>query len=273
LFTPAGPTAKGTVIDAAVTGTDCGEYANQPASDSVTVESDSATDVGKVVTIYSTLNGAQSSIFRGTATIGAAATPVDFTLLDGTAVTSWHTVLAVEFSAAMAGTVVLKEKSGGQTIKSLATPTAAGNGVSAVAAAAGACYGLPVQAYAGAASTKKLGVWGTDPYGNFIGDVITLAGTTVVNGLHGFHTVTKILAGDVAAASTAHVEIGETTLSSSQHITGKHTATFLATVDPGINCNVAIGSRYFHWIGTNATGTGVATNGAAGDWVKLILYP
>jgi len=261
LLTSAPPSAVGSDLAMATPGL---AFANQPANDSVTVRSDNAADVGKTVTVYGTTTGT-NCLVKGVATIAAADTDYDLALPDGTAKTNWGEVLAAEVSAALDGTLTLKEKSGGLTITTL-DAEAISKGVTAVAN--GSCYGLPVQVTqsAGGASTKKLGVIGVGPLGEEIYDCITQAAGTV-NGVTGFTTVTKFLTGDAAVATQTNLEIGQVSGASTMIIVKNG-----VLVDSGVHGNVPADARYLHWVFVNAAGAPSAGGGLQ-DWLKLIIYP
>jgi len=226
-------------------------FTNQPASDSVTVRSNSASDVGLVVTIYGT-TVSTDYISVGVATIAAKDTDYDFRLPDGTAKANWGKVVGVSLSRACVGTVTLKEKSGGLTIVALSA-AATGSGIVAVAAAADECYDLPISAVKTGVTTESLGVIGTDCFGNTIYDSVSLSSNTPKSGLVGFRKISNVLVGDVRGSEMVTVELSGLTY-------GAAGATLLHLGDLG-PYRIASPFRYLHWClytGVAATVGGVA---------------
>lgn len=172
-----------------------GNFDNQPAGDSVEVVSNNAADVG-TVTLYYTTTAAPAVVstevltLKGTTKVATTAEDVEV-------------VLAV-VTAAHTGTVTVSEATGSAAIVALATGT---NSAGFHATTAADAYGAISTIKAGAASTKWFGVIGTDVDGNALTFAGQLDGTTDVNlGTAPWNTITTVLIGDVASASTATVE-------------------------------------------------------------------
>lgn len=176
-----------------------GNFGNQPAGDSVEVVSDNAADVGTVTLYYTT-------------TAAPAVVSTEVLTLDGTTEVAStdddiEVVLAV-VTAAHAGTVTVSEASGSAAIVALATGT---NSAGFHATTADDAYGAISTAKAGGASTKWIGVIGTDVDGDALSFAVQLNGTTDVNlGTAPWNTIDTVLIGDVASASTATVETKDT---------------------------------------------------------------
>lgn len=186
-------TAQGTLL-AATAG---GNFGNQPAGDTVQVLSSSTDDTTQTVTLYYTKTGATGTVTTEVLNLNGT-TAVD------TSVATVQTVLAVVVSGAHVGTITVQEKSGGADIITLATGT---NTAGFHATTSAEAYGAIPTIKAGGASTKIAGVLGVGVDGDALSAVVTLNGTTDVNlGTVPFDTVTHVLIGDVASASTATVE-------------------------------------------------------------------
>ena len=171
-----------------------GNFANQPANDTVSVLSDdnTATDKGQIVTIWGTLHGADNTVVSATATLNGT-TAVDFT-------GAWGKVLGVEMSAAAAGTVTIREKSASQTITTLsATETSAG----IVTITDDRGRDQIITAVGSAATTKFVGMMGRKADGTATTWALALTGDTPVNvGAVAVRWVDKLLIGDVESART-----------------------------------------------------------------------
>jgi len=172
-------------------------FANQPANDTVVVVSDSTGDVGQIVTVIGTTTGGDTVVVEDVVLNGTTA--VD------TVKTNWGVLLAVKLSAACAGTVTIKEKSGGLTIKTIAA-AALSTGVTVVAADKDQAYGRKVFAVAGAASTKQVGFKGLTTAGAVAYDSQALNGTTKVQSNTVFMELTEIYQGDIAEATATTVD-------------------------------------------------------------------
>lgn len=178
-----------------------GNFGNQPAGDTVQVLSDSTDDVGQKVTIYYTKTGA-------TTTVSSEVLTLNGTNAVDSSIATIQNVLGVVISAAHAGTVTVQEKSGSADIVTIATGTLSA-GVHATTSAD--AYGAISTIKAGGVSTKWFGVIGTDVDGNALTFAGQLDGTTDVNlGTAPWNTITTVLIGDVASASTATIETKDT---------------------------------------------------------------
>jgi hypothetical protein len=189
--------AQVTLVDAKAGGS----FANQPAGDSVEVLSDSAADVGQVVTIYGTITGATTTVTSETITLNGTA------VVAGT-ITTWVNILGVSISAAHAGTVTVQEASGNADIITIATGTLTA-GIETPATTNG--YGLILRHDASGASTSPVGIIGTGVDGSALTLVDTLNGTTEEDhGATAFGTVTSVLIGAVDSGVNVTVLTNET---------------------------------------------------------------
>jgi len=248
-------TLPGTALASACTGA---AFANQPANDSVTATSNSASDVGKIVYCWGTTNGT-NQVVAGKAVIVAINTAADFTTLDGTAKADWGNMLGFEISSAAVGTITMKEKSGGATIKTIAASGTA-TGVTDVASASQRAESLPFRAVGSGATTKVVGVVGVDEAGNTVADVLTLSGTTVVLGNLAFKRVTKLLYGDLESSVTATFAVGALSQKAASFMLSDGDNAFEPWADR---------KRYLHWCFYNGT---TATAAGANDAFKVTLY-
>lgn len=183
-----------------------GDFANQPAGDAVDVVSNSAADVGQIVTIYGTITGATTTVTSEQIVLNG--------LTAGTStILTWQNILGVELSGVCAGTVTISENSGSATITTILT-TVLSAGVATIAE--GNARDTIIRHDASGASTKLVGVIGTAPDGTALSAVDALNGATEED--HGtaiFRTVTKVLIGDVAAATDVNLLRPEVLLFSS----------------------------------------------------------
>lgn len=183
-----------------LTATAGGNFANQPAGDTVQVLSSEAADK-QVVTIYYTKTGA-------IATVSSEVLTLNGTNAVDSSIATIQNVLGVVISAAHAGTITVQKKSGGADIVTIASGTLSA-GVHATTAAD--AYGAISTIKAGGVSTKWFGVIGTDVDGNALTFAGQLNGNTDVNlGTAPWNKITTVLIGDVASASTATVETKDT---------------------------------------------------------------
>lgn len=204
-------------------------YANQPANDGVSVLSDSALDVGQVVTVIGTTTSTDTVI-------------IEDLVLDGTNVvdsvkTDWGQILAVKISAACAGTVTIEESSGNADIKTFAAGTLS-SGVNEVTSTEQDFNDALVRIVASGASTKQIGLKGTDTDGTVIYDSQALNGTTQVLSNSRFATITEVYTGDLAGTTTA-------TISSSYPLLA--TGSQFATADPlplNFNGSAVVGGEF-----------------------------
>jgi hypothetical protein len=192
-------------VDSALTGTTIEdnigiEFTNQPANDGVEIVSASAADTTQTVTVYYTRNALGDTVYTETKTLNGT-TQVVLTHTDV------ELVLAVEKSAATAGTITFREASGNATIVTLAAGTLSAGKI-AVTAGQTKAYNTAPTAVAGGASTKQVGLIGTDENDAVLYDSQALNGATAVTFNDTFKTVTFLLMGDVAAATTVTVKVG-----------------------------------------------------------------
>ena len=187
----------GRLFNAAITGS---AFANQPTNDGIEVLSADAADTTQTLTLYGTTNG-------GTTVV------VETVSLNGTTVvsatkTDWGELLGAELSAVCAGNVTIREASGNATITTI---TAGGTtaGVTNVAAGLQNAYNQPVRAIAAGATTKKVGVVGTDTAGVAVTDNCkALTGATAISLDDAtMGTVTKLLTGDVENTVTVSFSV------------------------------------------------------------------
>jgi len=187
----AGPSALSTTTSAGLA------YTNQPANDAIEVLSSDALDITQSVTIIGTTTGTDTVVVET-----VSLDPLDGTTPVATTKVDWGVVLAVKLSAACAGTVTVREASGGLTIAALA-PAASSSGVEAVLTANQPAWSRTVSLASDGATTKQLGLQGTNTAGTVIYDSQALAGTTAVLSNATFAIVTEIYTGDLEGARTA----------------------------------------------------------------------
>lgn len=174
-------------------------FTNQPANDGVEVVSASAADTTQTITVIGTTQGTDTVVVETVTLTGT--TPVATTKVD------WGLILAVKKSAATAGTVTVREASADQAITTL-TAAVLSQGVVAVPAADQRTFNVAPTAVAGGASTKQVGLGGTNSAGTQIYDSQALNGTTPVTMNSAFRTVTELYVGDIAGATTVTVKTG-----------------------------------------------------------------
>lgn len=166
-------------------------FGNQPATDGVEIVSSSALDV-QTATIYGTRAGASTTLVSETITL----TGVTFV---PTVIVNWENILGVELSSAAVGTITVREASGDATITTIA-PLGTQSGVVTpsdtddFASTASLSF---VRVFASGATTKYVGIVGTNSSDAAQMEVLTLAGAALVNGASTFKTVTKVLVGHV----------------------------------------------------------------------------
>ena len=173
-------------------------FTNQPANDGIEVISDNAGDTTQTFTIYGTTTGTDTVVVEtGTlnGTSQVATTKVD-----------WGVVLGITLSAAAAGTVTFREASANQTIKAF-TAGQVSHGLDAVAAATYA-YNVAPTVQSDGATTKQVGLIGTNSAGTTIYDSQALNGTTAETMNSAFNTITYILTGDVESSRVVVLKIG-----------------------------------------------------------------
>jgi hypothetical protein len=178
--------------DQATTSAAGSAFTNQPANDGIEVLSASAADTTQTVTIIGTTNGTDTVVVETVTLTGT--TPVS------TVKTDWGVVLAVKKSAATTGTVTVREASADLTITAGLTSAVLSVGVNTVTNTA--AFNRAVSMVGSGATTKQIGVGGTNTAGTTIYDSKALNGTTAVTGNSSFLTVTEIYTGDLEATRT-----------------------------------------------------------------------
>ena len=168
-------------------------FTNQPANDGIEVLSASAADTTQTITIIGTTTGTDTVVVETVTLTGTTAV--------STVKTNWGVVLAVKKSAATAGTVTIREASGNATITTL-TALVLSAGVETVAEADQPAYGRLVSLVSDGATTKQIGLKGTDTTDAVIYDSQALAGTTAVLSNSEFRLVTEIYTGDLESGRT-----------------------------------------------------------------------
>jgi len=177
-------------------------FTNQPANDGIEIVSDdNVDDIGQTVTIIGTTNGgvvvvAEDIVLNGTTFVPSV--KVD-----------WGLILAVKVSAALVGTLTVREASADQTI----TTIAAGNlssGVEAVPTGDQGAFNVAPTIVGSAATTKVLGYAYLAPTGSatVVREAKALNGTTDVNMVNAARLITEVYTGDLEATRTAIVRVG-----------------------------------------------------------------
>lgn len=203
-------------------------FANQPANDGIEVLSANAADKMPLI-IYGTTNG------------GLTVVKEQITL-NGTSVVStskvdWGVMLGAEIPRGYPtskGTVTIREASGNATIITMAAGVRQ-KGVHDVAAANGRGLYHAIYAVGDGASTKTVGVVGTDATSTAQMQAVVLAGTTAVKLSDTWRTVTKLLTGDASTATTVAYKTAST-LDTANLIVG----TVLADAVAGASASVAL---------------------------------
>lgn len=175
-----------------------GNFGNQPANDGVEVVSSDNADTTQSLTIWYTSNGTGDTVSTETKALNGTS-QVSFTATD------IQLVLGARLSAVCAGTITIREASANATITTITTGNLTA-GVVAVTAGQTQAYNLAPTAVADGASTKQVGLIGTDSAGTTIYDSQALNGTTAVTFNTAFKDVTTLLVGDVASATTVTVK-------------------------------------------------------------------
>lgn len=188
-------TLAGTVLLAATAGLG---FANQPLGDQYELVSSNAGDTTQTVTAYYTRTGQGNTLFSATSTMNG-------TTAVASVATDVQRVLGFTISAALAGTLTLRKKTGPATI---ITATAGQLSKGVVATTSSRAYNTPPVVVGDAATTKVVGLIGTDPTGAVQLDSIALNGTTSVSFTQNFNTATFVLVGDLESARTAAFSLG-----------------------------------------------------------------
>ena len=180
-----GPTdqASGTGAGAAFT--------NQPNNDGVTVVSDNAGDTA-TVTIIGTTTGTDTVVVEPIVLNGVV--PVN------SAKVNWGQILAVK-KTATTGTVTVSETSGGLAIVAMFGIDELA-GVTVMGGSGEDAWNRTVYLNSDGATTRQVGIKGTDSAGATIYDSQALTGTTPVLSNSAFVVVTELYIGDLEAART-----------------------------------------------------------------------
>ena len=177
------------------------DFGNQPDNDYLHIVSDDATDFMQTVTIYGVGHDLTTISKVSVKLNGTTAVNVYWNSPSGT--TNYGNILAIEVDGDHAGTITVQEASADATIKALATGT---NSYGIVTPDNTRGYAMPVYVLAEGASTKVVGIWGHTTTGGETGEQITLIdNSTAVYTKASFVDVTKILTGDLAAATVINV--------------------------------------------------------------------
>lgn len=169
-------------------------FTNQPANDGIEVVSDEVADTTQTVTIIGTTTGTDTVVVETVTLNGTSAV--------STVKTNWGVVLAVKKSAITAGTVTVREASGNATITAGLTAEVLAVGVTEVDPANQAAYARLVSLVSDGATTKQIGLKGTDTSDAVIYDSQALAGTAAVLSNSEFRLVTEIYTGDLESGRT-----------------------------------------------------------------------
>lgn len=161
-------------------------FTNQPANDGVEIVSSDNGDTTQNITIIGTTQGTDTVVVETKTLTGTSQV--------ATTKTDWGFILAVKLSAACAGTVTVREASGNATITTL-TAGVLQKGV--VTYTQTKDVGGLVTLVASGASTKVVGLKGTDTSGAVQYDAQALTGATKVLSNLAFATVTEIYVGDI----------------------------------------------------------------------------
>jgi len=177
-----------------------GDFANQPAGDSVEVVSDDAGDTTQTATIYGTITGRTDEITSETVSLNG-------TTVVTTEIDSWQTIVGVELSASCDGTVTFHKASTDQTITTITTTNTSKGIIKSTNTNA---YGDIPRVVASNTSTKKIGIMGTGLDGSAISDVTALTNNTEKDvGTTEYATITKFFIGDVESNRDASLLTAE----------------------------------------------------------------
>jgi hypothetical protein len=186
-----------------VTGTGV-SFTNQPTNDGVTVVSDDAADTTQTVTIIGTTHG---GIVLSSETV-----TLNGTTAVNTTKTDWGNIVGIKLSAQTAGTLTVKETSGGATIIAVSGGLGTVNiGVYPVAAASQGSFNVKPRIVASGASTMVVGIRTIATDGTTVAlDSVNLNGTTSVEFATARSLVTELYMGAVANPTTATLSVGTT---------------------------------------------------------------
>jgi hypothetical protein len=178
--------------DQATTSAVGSAFGNQPSNDGVEVLSSNAGDTTQTVTIIGTTTGTDTVVLETVTLTG--------TTFVATVKTNWGVILAVKKSATTLGTVTVRKATGDATITAGLTAAVLSVGVNTVTNTA--AYARAVSMAGSGATTKTIGIQGTNTSGTVIYDSKALSGTTAVTSNSSFLTVTEIYTGDLEATRT-----------------------------------------------------------------------
>ena len=188
-------------------------FTNQPANDGLEVISDAAGDTTQTITIVGTTQGTDTVVVE-TVTLNGTTQVV-------TTKTDWGFILAAWVASGTltaASTVTIREASGNAAVTTL-TPSVTSRGVNTVTSTS--YYNRLVNLVGSGATTKVIGLKGTDDDGNTIYDAQALAGAVQVQSNSYFQTVTAIYTGDLENSVTVTISPSEQLLvSASSAFTG-----------------------------------------------------
>lgn len=179
-------------------------FTNQTANEKVELVSDAAGDTTQKVTVVGINNGTDTVTVEEITLNGT--TPVESTYA------TFGVILACWVSSGTltaASTVTVRETSGNATITTL-TPSITSRGVNTVTSTS--YYNRLVNIVASGATTKQIGLKGTDDDGTVIYDSQALAGTAQVQSNTKFQTVTAIYTGDLESSRTVTISPSEQVL-------------------------------------------------------------
>lgn len=176
-----------------------GNFGNQPNNDGVEVISDNVGDV-QSCTIWGTTTG--------TDTVVAETITLNGTTQVATTKVNWGIILGVELASVAIGTVTVREASANQTITTITAGNTAAGVEDVDAANQRLGFNVAPTAVADGASTKQVGLIGTDEDGSALLDSQALNGTTAVTFNDTFKTVTRVLVGDVATGTAVTFAAG-----------------------------------------------------------------
>lgn len=176
-----------------------GNFANQPANDSIDLVSDSVSDALHA-TVYGTTNGGDGTVVTEVIEV-TGTTPVTSVKTD------WGLILGIELDTAAVGTITVSETSGSQAITTIAAE-ATSKGIITVATETRAFNQKPT-IVADDATTKYFAAIGTAVDHTALTEKATaLTGATPVTLSDEYNTVTKLLVGDVESARTVTLKVG-----------------------------------------------------------------
>ncbi len=173
-------------------------FTNQPANDGIEIVSADAADTTQSITLYGTTTGTDTVVVETVALNGTTAV--------SSVKTDWGVLLGYTLSASCAGTVTVREASGNATISTITTGLTS-KGLDAVTAATYA-YNVAPTVEGDGASTKQIGLIGTNSAGTTIYDSQALSGTTAQTMNSAFNTITYFLTGDVENTVSVVLKLG-----------------------------------------------------------------